>query len=221
MYEWREKVEAARRNGWPLPVTGGLIKAKTEIATGLNGRESGWDLDTVPVADFGNVNLAGAGTIRTGFNSFPLFNPAQAVTGSTDNLPFQLSTLAATNASRIAGSSTTFLAILVGCYLVHITSGAAVYQPAGSTVNIRTISTVTTTGGAFTTLATINATTATNFVDSITIASPAERQVATPTGTLLATAAGVFNGDSTFAELVTTGALNVQGNLLYVELEVI
>lgn len=222
--EWREKVERAVRNGWPLPVGGGLIKARFEISSGLMGKESGWDIDTIPVADFGNVNLAAPGTIRTGFSTFPLVNPAQVVVQSPDPLPFQLSTLAATNASRVAGSSTNPLALLVGCYLVHITSAGAVYQPtATTTMNIRTISAVTTTGAGFTTLATIVATTAANFVDSLTIAAPTERQVATPTGTLLTTSSGIFNGDSLFAELAfTVGAsLNVQGNLLYLELEVI
>lgn len=219
--EWGDKIEAARRNGWPLPVGGGLIKARYEISAGLMGKESGWDIDTIPIVDFGNVNLAGAGTIRTGFDTFPLVNPAQAVVQSPDPLPYQLSTLAATNASRVAGSSTNPLALLVGVYLVRITSGAAVYQPVTTTINVRVISTVTTVGGAFTTLATFNASAGTNFVESIAIAAPSERQVATPTGTLLATVSGMYNGDSMFAELVAAGALNVQGNLLYIEAEII
>ena len=220
MFEWREKVEAAIQHGWPLPVGGGFIKARYEISAGLLGRESGWDIDTMPIADFGNVTLAGAGTIRCGFNTFPLVNVSGTVAASPDPEPYQLSTLAATNASRVAGSSTNPMSVLVGAYLVHITSGAAVYQPAGSTVNVRSISTVTTAGAGFTTVATINATTAANFVDAMVISSPAERQIATPTGTLLSTVAGLFNGDSTFCELVTSGALTVVGNLLYVELEV-
>ena len=221
MHEWTEKVEAARRNRWPMPVGGGLIKARYEISSGLQGKESGWDIDTIPIADFGNVNLAAAGTIRTGVNTFPLVNPTHTVQSSPDPLPYELSTLAAASGGRVAGSSTNPLAILVGVYLVRITSAAAVYLPVTTTINVRVVSTVSAVGGAFTTVATFNASAGTNFVESIAIASPAERQVATPTGTLLTTAAGVFNGDSTFVELVAAAALNVQSNLLYVELEVI
>lgn len=226
MHEWREKVEAARRHRWPLPVAGGLIRARFEISRGDRGLASGWDIDTVPIADFGNVNAAGALTVRSGFNSFPLVNPVHT-TGilgqDTDLEPFENpnGTLAATNASRVAGSSVNTLAVLVGVYVIHITSGAAVYQPAGTTFNARVISTALAVGAGFQTLATLNVATAANFVDQAPIAAPTERQLATPSGTLLSTVSGVYNGDSHFGELVMTGAVNHQGAILYAELEVI
>jgi hypothetical protein len=105
--------------------------------------------------------------------------------------------------------------------LVRITGAAAVYLPVTTTINIRAISTVAAVGAAFVTIATFNASAGTNFVESMPIVAPAERQLATPSGVLLSTVSGVFNGDSHFAELVAAAALNVQGNLLYVELEVI
>lgn len=223
--EWAEKVEVARKNGWPLPVGGGLIKARYEITAGFMGKESGWDIDTIPIADFGNVNVAGATTIRAGMNTFPLVNAAQSVVSSPDPLPYQLSTLAAVNASRAAGTSTNPLALVVGVYVVHVTIAAppTVYQPAGTTANLRVLSAAgaVTTTIAPATVATLNVTTATNFIDSATIAAPSERQVATPSGTLLTTVSGVFNGDAFFAELAMTGAVNHQGTLIYIEMEIL
>lgn len=224
--EWREKVERAVRNGWPLPVGGGLIKARFEIAAGLNGRESGWDIDTIPIADFGNVNVAGAATIRSGMNAFPLVNPGQTVAQSPDPLPYQLSVLAALNASRAAGTSTNFLAIMVGVYVVHanIAAPPTAYAQAATTVNVKVLSTVngtaTTTTAAPPTLATLSLSGATNLMDTPAITAPTERQPSTPTGTILTTASGVYNGDAHFAEAVMTGAVNHQGTLFYVELEV-
>jgi hypothetical protein len=223
--EWAEKIETARRHGYPLPVGGGLIKARYEISAGLMGRESGWDIDTIPIADFGNVNAAGALTIRAGVNCFPLVNNAPTVVSSPDPEPYQLSTTAALNASRAAGTSTNPLAILIGVYVVHATIAAppTVYQPAGTTMNLKVLSaagTVTTTATP-PTLATLNVATATNFIDAPAITAPTERQIATPTGTLLTTASGVYNGDAMFVEMVMTGAVNHQGALLYVELEII
>jgi hypothetical protein len=225
--DWREKVEVARANGWPMPIGGGLIKARFEIANGLRGIESGWDIDTVPIADFGNVNVAGAATIRAGLNTFPLINNAHAVIGSPDNLPFEqpggLTT--ALNASRAAGTSVTGLAVVVGVYCVHVTIAAppTVYQPAGTTANLRVLSsalTVTTTA-APATIATLNVTTAANFVDPLVISAPTERQAATPSGVVLTTASNVYNGDSYFGELAMTGALNHQGTLIYLEMEIL
>jgi hypothetical protein len=223
--EWREMCEVAARNGWPRPVTGGLIKARFEIANGLMGRESGWDIDTVPIADFGNINAAGALTIRAGLNTFPLINNAHAVIGSPDNLPFEQpgGTTTALNVSRAAGTSTTPLAVIVGAYCVHVTIAAppTVYQPAGTTANLRVLSSAlaVTTTAAPATIGTLNVTTAANFVDPLVISAPTERQATSPSGTVFATASNVFNGDSYFAELVMTGAVNHQGTLIYIEVE--
>lgn len=223
--DWHQKVEAARKMGWPLPVGGGIIKARFEIAAGLRGIESGWDIDSVPVADFGNVNNAAttATTIRTGFSTFPLVNVAQTLTNSPDPLPYQLSTLAATNASRVAGSSTNPLAVVVGAYCGHVTGTGTVYNPAGAnTVLARVISTVATTGAGFTSLTTaLNLTTDPNFVAIMTISAPAERQIPNPQGTLLTNVSGIFNGDTHFAELAVAASTNHIGNLLFVELECI
>lgn len=196
-----------------------FVKAKFDIALGRDGAESGWDIDTMPIADFGNVNVAGAATIRTGFNTFPLVNPAHAI-GSLDPEPFELATLAAVSGDRQVGTSQSNIVLLLGAYAVHITGGAAVYQPAASTFNIRVVSTNGAVGGAFTTLATLVLNTATNFVDVIPINAPSARQISITGAAPLATIAALFNGDSTFCELVAGGALNVQANLLYAMLEV-
>lgn len=197
-----------------------MIKARWEISSGLLGKESGWDIDTMPIADFGNVNLAAAGTVRSGFNYFPLVNPAHIIK-SPDNMPFENpgGTLAAASGDRQIGSSTQPMALLVGAYLVHVTAAGAVYQPAGTTVNVRVVNSVNAVAGALTTLATINAATAANFADVMPIVAPAGRTFS-PEGLPNAAAATIYNGDALFAEIVTTGALNVQGNILYIMLEI-
>jgi hypothetical protein len=195
-----------------------FVKARFDVALGHASLESGWDIDTMPIADWGNVNAAGALTVRAGFNSFPLVNPAHVI-GSIDPEPYELSTLTAITGDRQVGTSSAGIVVLLGAYCVHITGAAAVYQPAGTTLNIRVISSNAAVGGAFTTLATLNVTTAANFVDVVPITATTGRTISI-TGTSLTNIAAIYNGDSVFGELVMTGAVNHQGALLYAMLEV-
>jgi hypothetical protein len=194
-----------------------FVKVKFDMALGHQSQEGGWDIDTMPIADFGNVNAAGALTVRSGFNSFPLVNPAHVI-GSIDPEPFELTTLAAVTGDRQIGTSAGTIVLLLGCYLVHITGAAAVYQPVTTVYNVRVISTNLAVGGAFTTLATLNVSAAANFVDQVPIVATTGRTVSI-TGTTLAGIAGLFNGDSLFGECVMGGAVNHQGAILYGMLE--
>jgi hypothetical protein len=194
-----------------------FVKVKFDMALGHQSQEGGWDVDTMPIADFGNINAAGALTIRAGFNTFPLVNPAHVI-GSLDPEPFELSTLTAVSGDRQIGTSSGTIVLLLGAYCVHITGAAAVYQPATTTFNVRVLSSALAVGGAFTTLATLAVNTAANFVDQVPITATAGRTISI-TGTTLAGIAGLFNGDSVFGELVMAGAVNHQGAILYGMLE--
>jgi hypothetical protein len=197
-----------------------LYKDKWAFMNGWMNRESAWDIDCMPIADFGNVNAAGALTIRSGFNTFPLTNPAHLV-GSLDPEPFEApyTTLTAITGDRQVGTSTTNLVVLLGCYVVHITGAGAVYQPATTTFNLRVISASGATGGAFTTLATLVVNTAANFVDVVPVVATTGRTI-TITGFTPNTAiAGIYVGDSLFGEMVMGAAVNHQGSILYAMLE--
>lgn len=196
-----------------------LVKSRFSQSMGLFGRESGWMIDNFPTVDWSQINAAGAVTFRSGITSFPSFNPAH-VLGSVDPMPYEQGVLTAASGDRQIGSSAQAIALLLGVYIVHITSGGAVYNPATTTLNVRVVNTVTTVAGAFTTQATINVATAANMVDSVPIASTTGRQVSL-TGTNLTNIAALFNGDSLFAELVLGGATNIQGNILYAVAEIL
>jgi hypothetical protein len=193
----------------------GLVKTKFQMALGLDSREAGWLLDNMPTADFGGITAAA--TQRELLTSFPLFNPAHPI-GSVDPEPFELSTLTAVTGDRQIGTSTAHVAILLGCYIVHISAAAGVFQPAATTVNIRVISSNGATAGAFTTLATLVVNTAANFVDQIPITATTGRVISI-TGSVLAGITGLFNGDSLFAELVAGASL--QTNIVAVTAELV
>jgi hypothetical protein len=221
LHEWGEKIEAAKRNGWPLPIGGGLYKDRWALSQGQFTSEPGasaWDIDCMPVADFGNITAAA--TVRTGFNVFPLINPAAAL-GSPDPEPFQLpgGTLTAVVGDRQIGSSRLPLVVVIGAYVVHITAAAGVFQPAATTLNIRVVNAVTTVAGAFTTEATLAINAAVNFIDQVPITATTGRGIATLDGRALTNVFAAFNGDAIFAELVAGAA--IQTNLLYAMLELV
>jgi hypothetical protein len=192
-----------------------LVKTKFQTALGLDSREAGWLLDNMPTADFGGMTAAA--TQRELLTNFPLFNPSHVI-GSIDPEPFELSTLTAVTGDRQVGTSSGHIAILLGCYITHITAAAGVFQPAATTVNIRVISSNGATAGAFTTLATLVVNTATNFVDQIPITATTGRIISI-TGTTVSGVAGLFNGDSLFAELVAGASL--QTNIVAVTAELV
>ena len=197
-----------------------LYKDRWAEALGLVSGEGAWDVDCMPVADFGNINAAGALTVRAGFNVIPLVNPAMTVLKSPDPEPFQKpgGTLLAASGDRQIGTGSQPMFVLIGAYCYHATGAAGVYQPVTTVLNIRVQSSALAVGGAFTTLATLNVSAATNFIDVVPIVGTTGRFISIDGGANAA-AAAIFNGDAMFAELVMGGAVNHQGSILYAMLE--
>jgi hypothetical protein len=192
-----------------------FVKNKFQTALGLDSREGGWVIDNVATADFGSMTAAA--TQRQLLTAFPLFNPAHVI-GSLDPEPYELSTLTGVSGDRQIGTSTGHVALLLGCYCIHITAAGGVFQPAATTANVRVVSSSGATAGAFTTEGTLVVNTATNFVDQIPIVATTGRTVSI-TGTAITNIAGLFNGDSLFAELVAGAA--TQTNLLAILAEMV
>jgi hypothetical protein len=194
-----------------------MYKDRWAEVLGLVSGSGAWDIDCMPVADFGNQTFVG--TVRTGFSMLPLVNPAMTVLKSPDPEPFQDPGGLITGAvigDRQIGTALRPIVILIGAYVYHATAAAGVFQPAASTINIRVQSCALTVGGAFTTLATLVLNTAANFIDQIPIVGTTGRFVSLEGGANAA-AAALFNGDAVFAEMVAGASL--QGNVVYAMLE--
>lgn len=226
LVEWREKVETAKRKGYPLPVGGGLYKARWDLSQGgavSTIGSSGWEIDDLPVADFLNVTVpATTGIVKEMFSCYPLVNPFTAL-GSPDNEPFQDGSglLTAVKGDRQVGSPNNPLLICAGCFVVHATSGGAVLNPAATlTFNLRVLNAVAATSGGFTTEATLNVTTAANIIDQAPIVATTGRALSTPDAVQRAIFA-IFNGDSLWGELANTnaGAFTTGANVLAAMLE--
>ncbi len=227
--EWREKVEVARRKGYPLPQGGGLYKARWDLSQGslvAVGGASGWEIDDMPIVDFGAYTVAATtGSVRSGYNVFPLVNPFSAL-GSPDAEPFQDpgGTLTAIVGDRQVGTGRLPLVVCAGCFVVHVTGAGAVYQPAATaTLNLQVMSSAAAVAGAYTTEATLNLTTAANFIDQIPIVATTGRSLATADGVLRTNIFLIFNGDHVVMNLTNTNAaaLAVGGNTLFTMLELI
>jgi hypothetical protein len=223
--EWGRIVEEARRRGWPLPVAGGVNTFRKSLSQGFDDQASSWNFP-IDVADFSSDNFAGASSNRYVNAMFPLTNPFH-ILKSSDNYPSEQPAptggkLTVATATRAVGTGNTPIAFLVGCWLVHATGALAGYNGAAAitAVNIRVASTSGPAAGSVgpTTVATIAPGTV-NIFEAVPIASPADRQVGFE-GVLLATLASLYNGDILLSELVTSGALNIQGNIVAVMVEV-
>ncbi len=193
----------------------GFVKTRFQSSLGLDSAQAGWTLDNVATADFGGITAAA--TQRQLLTAFPLFNPTHPL-GSLDPEPFELATLTAVSGDRQIGTSAAHVAILLGCYCIHVTAAGGVFQPAATTANVRVVSSSAATAGAFTTQATLVVNTAANFVDQMPIVATTGRTVSL-TGSVQAGFAGLFNGDSLFAELVAGAA--IQTNLLAIVAELV
>jgi hypothetical protein len=224
-HEWGRIVEESRKRGWPLPVGGGVNTLRKALSQGFDDQMSTWYFP-IDIADYSSDNFAGASSNRYVNAIFPLTNPFHTLK-SGDNYPSEQPAptggkLGTATASRAVGTGNAPTAFLVGVWLMHATGALAGYNGAAAitAVNERVISTSGPAAGSLgpTTLATIAPGT-TNILDAIPIASPADRQVGFE-GVLLATLASLYNGDVLISELVTSGALNIQGNIVAVMIEV-
>ena len=197
-----------------------MLKSRFTISDGLQAKESGWQPSLADLADFSGRVFAGATTERTTVLVLPVTTGSHKIK-SPDNYPTEDGRVltAITNARQVSTGSAAF-AQLTGVFVVHITAAGAVYNPAGTTVQVKVSSTFTTNVGAAVNLTgAFNVATATNGIDPVTITAPADRQLSIE-GVADATVALLFNGDVLFVELVTTGALTVDPNIFAVFLEV-
>jgi hypothetical protein len=229
LHEWREKIEVARRKGYPLPVGGALYKARFDEALGglvAVAGASGWEIDDMPIVDFGAYTVAATtGSVRSGYNVFPLVNPFSAL-GTPDPEPFQEpgGTLLAITGDRQVGTGRLPLVVCAGCFAVHVTGAGAVFQPpATATLNLQVMSSNLATAGAYTTEGTLNLTTAANVIDQVPIVATATRGLTTPDAVVRTNVFLVFNGDHIVMNLTNTNAaaLAVGGNTLFTMLELI
>lgn len=227
--DWAEKADVARRYGYPMPVGGGLYKSRWDLSQGQlggSGGASGWEIDDMPIADFGvNTSVAQNAFVRTGFHVFPLVNPFSAL-GSPDAQPFQDpgGTLTAITGDRQVGSGRQVLVVCAGVFVVHMTGAGAVYQPpATATVNIRVASAVAAVTGGLTTEATLNVTTAANIIDQAPIVATTGRTLTLGDAIARTNVFALYDGDFTIGELSNTNAatLNVQGNIFFAMLELV
>ena len=196
-----------------------MLKDRFTISDGLQAKESSWRLGPCMV-DFSGTVFAGATTERQIALVLPVTTGSHKIK-SPDTYPTEDGRVltAITNGRQVSTGSATF-AELTGVFVAHITAAGAVYSPAGTTVQVKVSSTFGANVGAAVNLTgAFNVTAATNGIDPVTITAPADRQLSIE-GVADATVALLFNGDVLFVELVTTGALTVDPNLLAVYLEV-
>jgi hypothetical protein len=222
--DWDQYIEDSLRKGI-VPSAAramrimGLYKDRWTLSQGQFTSEPGgsaWDIDCMPVADFGNATALA--TIRAGFNVLPLVNPFTAL-GSPDPEPFQVSgLLTAVSGDRQIGSSRLPVVICAGCFLVHST-GAAVFQPAATTFNLRVQNAVAAVAGALTTEATLAVNTAANFIDQVPIVASTGRVVGKADGSAITNVFALFNGDYAVGEMVAGASL--QGNIIFAMLELL
>ena len=194
-----------------------MRKLKNAIAQELLGA-SGWE-HKYALVDFSHDVTVGALTIVKSAIVLPIPNTSLQM-GSPDEYP---SALLAAVGNRKIGTGGGPLAILTGVFLVHYTPGspATIYNPAGTTVQVKATSSVTSAGsnpdnltGAF------SAATGANLIDPVVITAPANRQPANPNGlAALTTAAMLFAGDLIDVTYITAGAIDNTGKVLAVLLQ--
>lgn len=218
---WEQQVEDYKAGRRPLPPIGGgsPVKDRFALAFGLAPRgESGWDIPDLVEWDYSTLNQAAAGTslgtilpIMPGSNS--------AAIGAPDSLG---PGLPAAVGNRVAGTGQAQYATVLSAWLFSRTAAGAIYVPANApTVQLQCISAF----GAVQAVDNLTAAlplTAPNlpgFWTQMTMTVPASRQFSLTGQSPNLTAAAVFFGDVLIAALVTTIALNVQGNHLVMTLE--
>lgn len=219
--EWEQKVADYHAGRRPLPPIGGgmPVKDRFALSQGLAPRgESGWDIPDLIEWDFSNLNQAAAGTALGTILPIVPGSNAQVI-GSPDSIG---PSLAAANGNRQAGTGQNQYATVLSAWLFSRTGAGAIYVPANTpTMQLQVVSA----GGAaqgvdnLTAALTLNAGNLPNFWNQMALTVPASRQFTLTGLAPITTAAAVFYGDVLFAALVTSVALNVQGNHLVMTLE--
>lgn len=209
-------LRAAERAGAPpvyATVTNRFITSQGRI-----GGQTAWSIPDITESDFSSANISAASTTPGYLLGIMPANNA-GVMGSPDDIGPALTVATAT---RAVGAGSNPFATLLSAWIFARTAAGAVYSPAaGSTVQVRVYSAaqgatqVASNLTAAKTLATL-----TTFWTLLALTVPAERQPV-PFGVAITTAAVLFFGDLLAAELLVTGALNIQGNTLSVITELV
>jgi hypothetical protein len=200
------------RRGYGMPT-----KDRWSLSYGLGGQNSGWEIPDLIDFEYSYLNFAGATT----FNGFILgIMPGTnaPLIGSPDPIG---ASLAAANGGRVVGSGSQQYFTILSCWAFLRTNAGGVYTAAaGTTLALNVISAGANANQALTALtAAFSVNGATQFWTQMPIvAVPAERQVSL-TGAIIPGVAQGFYGDVLQGTLVTTGALNIQGNNMAVVLE--
>lgn len=194
------------------------VKDRFGIALGLAMKESSWEIPDCIEYDYAYLNLAGATTFNGGILGVMPATNAQKI-GSPDPIGASL-TVAST--SRVVGSGAQPYFSVLSCWAFLRSSAGAVYvATAGTTLQLFVCSAAQAASQLYTNLtAAFGVNGATQFWTQLAITSPADRTIAI--GSVTDPQTGIcfgFYGDYLFGQLITTGALNVQGNSMIMELE--
>jgi len=188
------------------------------ISLGRGGSQSSWEIPDCIEYDYAYLNLAGATTYNGAILGVMPGSNASKI-GSPDAIG---PSLAVASTSRVVGSGSNPYFSVLSCWTFARSSAGAVYvAAAGTTVQLFVCSAAIGASQLYTNLtATFSVNGGTTFWTQQTITSPADRIVAI--GSFTDPQTGItygFYGDYLFGQLVTTGALNIQGNSLVMELE--
>jgi hypothetical protein len=195
------------------------VKDRFGISLGLGNAQSSWEIPDLVEYDYAYLNLAGATTYNGGIlGVMPGTNAAKI--GSPD--PLGAATAGADTASRKSGTGLAPYFAFLSFWVFARTGAGAVYTAAAGTTLQPFVCSAVAAAQLFTALtaATYNVNAGTTFWTQLTLVAPADRQVAI--GSPLDPQSGIlygFYGDFLFSQLITTGALNIQGNSLLAECE--
>lgn len=185
---------------------------------GVNGS---WDFKN-DSADFGDANLAGAGSIIETVLAMPP-STNLGFLGEYDQYP---TPLAAATGTRQIGASSQPMGCLTRAWVLARTAAGGLYQPAaGSTITLDVVNANESAGANQTKTNVVAAVTLATFDTAIwnpmTFASftGTDRQAVGPSGLIPTNGMWLYAGDFIIATFTTTGALNVSGNTLNVVIE--
>lgn len=189
------------------------ITARFKLSLGRGGSQAGWMVPDLANADFSHLNLAGATTLPALVLGVPNATNAAKI-GSPDAIgPAQ----AADSASRKTGAGSNVYFTLLSAWVFARAAGGGPYNPAAGTTMQPTVHSGVAAAGLVTVLtaAALNLNTLAAFWTQLALVAPADRAFAIGgPADPIAGLVNFFYGEALFAQLVTTGAVNVLGNVL-------
>jgi hypothetical protein len=227
--DWEQKIEDYKAGRVSVPPIGGAMPTKDRwsLVYGLQGRESGWEIPDLVEYDYAYLNLVGATTFN-GMILGVMPGTNAPLIGSPDPIG---TAITAAIGGRVVGSGPSPYYTCLSCWVFLRTNAGTVYTAAaGTTLTLNVVSAGANANQALTALtAAFLVNGATQFWTQMPILTtiPAERQVsigqpgtgAVAGSTVIPGVAAGYYGDVLMGQLVTTGALNIQGNSMVMVLE--